>query len=1029
MPLINFRLISVIVSPREDLYVNEGRLSNLTASRVQRHHSPKPPAKHPAKIPDYETTSSSKEELEKNEHDAIVNEDERKPRQEVKSEDCNSQFKGGQTSQVSASFTSLEKKPNKEVPEQKDGASLTTISQSQSESAGPSVSKDVAISDKEKQHDSPTTQLKVVWTHPPTGSSNTNHHVTQTDPQLPNAKQREEKKSPFTLVTIIPKHEGCEIVQEEKTLARGVSKKSTRRTPPPPPTSPPASISTQKQVNDCQSSTAATQNCTQATAANEKPETSKTTSLKQEKQQMTVPLPEKQKARLTGKPEGDIASAGEKPSLPNGTSPNPENYQDTVPAAEKPRTKPKPIKPKPNIPKKPSNSRNDTKQMVTPIQNDQTVIPVSDVYDDSCEEIYVSSSADLPEDDVKLEQPTHQTSLPLLENLSTVSGKDVAIEEISLNMQKDEKAELNDQTGVSSEPEKDTVQCNSKRVGETGKAMSEDLKSSKPKLEALRKKVERDRQEKEKQLGMQLHESDSVFSSQFCSEPIPSDVNLSTSKSESVSPKSAKYHSSHSVDSGTETLLPPERKSYDSHTLPSQMGKRDRNRDKFSAPPPPLPPRTNEMAEFVSTEMTNSDKQPVERRRIRLKSEILGDSCLLPSAESMSPLQSTSLGRRKNYFDTIVKKLTKKEKDAQDKDKEKAPKPKFVRMKNRPLPDAPHSSFDWSPAHTSDDYEPVDQQLYPAPYLHVPHIAYPQQFTHPHVQPFDPCPYYPVMEQNVLSPDPMCPPRQNPLAMIRSFTHSESFHQELRRPGRSQSVQYRPHHYVNGETDEYGYEKTDDWFPQPLAFMLPPRAVHPTYADEYDYDYPDVRRGIRNPVLTCPPISGSLPPRKVKPRAQTPPLDEDVDEYMNLQGEPMDDDDYENAEVINMLRMGRSFDDSDISSLRKIICHGSMDDIHLHTYYNLEILEEPQINDRPSKETVDVSLDQSVTKSADSNHKTDVTEKWNDSIDEETGQTSTSPNNETIKKMIKTPKPLPPRNKPRPNYKPTTGEGYLVVQN
>ena len=84
------------------------------------------------------------------------------------------------------------------------------------------MSKDVAISDKEKPHDSPTTQLKVVQTHPPTGSSNTNHHVTQTDPQLPNAKQREEKKSPFTLVTIIPKHEGCEIVQEEKTLARDV---------------------------------------------------------------------------------------------------------------------------------------------------------------------------------------------------------------------------------------------------------------------------------------------------------------------------------------------------------------------------------------------------------------------------------------------------------------------------------------------------------------------------------------------------------------------------------------------------------------------------------------------------------------------------------------------------------------------------------------------------------------------------------------------------------------------------------------
>ena len=100
--------------------------------------------------------------------------------------------------------------------------------------------------------------------------------------------------------------------------------------------------------------------------------------------------------------------------------------------------------------------------------------------------------------------------------------------------------------------------------------------------------------------------------------------------------------------------------------------------------------------------------------------------------------------------------------------------------------------------------------------------------------------------------------------------------------------------------------------------------------------------------MTCFPISGMVPPRKVKPRAQTPPLDEEVDEYMNLQGEPMDDDDYENAEVINMLRMGRSFDDSDISSLWKIIRHGSMNDIHLlHTYYNLEIcLKSLRLNDQ-----------------------------------------------------------------------------------
>ena len=119
---------------------------------------------------------------------------------------------------------------------------------------------------------------------------------------------------------------------------------------------------------------------------------------------------------------------------------------------------------------------------------------------------------------------------------------------------------------------------------------------------------------------------------------------------------------------------------------------------------------------------------------------------------------------------------------------------------------------------------------------------------------------------------------------------------------------------------------------QSLAFIDPSHTVHLTNPDEHNYDYSDVLR------LTCFPFSGSIPPRKVKPRAQTPPLDEDVDEYMNLQREPMDDDDYENAEVINMLRMGRSFDDSDISSLWKIIRHSSMNDIlFLHTYYNLEI--------------------------------------------------------------------------------------------
>ena len=59
-------------------------------------------------------------------------------------------------------------------------------------------------------------------------------------------------------------------------------------------------------------------------------------------------------------------------------------------------------------------------------------------------------------------------------------------------------------------------------------------------------------------------------------------------------------------------------------------------------------------------------------------------------------------------------------------------------------------------------------------------------------------------------------------------------------------------------------------------------------------------------------------------------------------------------------------------------------------YYNLEIcLKSLRLNDQATFKgdsgciTV---LDQAVTKSANFNHKTDITEKWNDSIDEEISQ-------------------------------------------
>ena len=804
-------------------------------------------------------------------------------------------------------------------------------------------------------HLSPGPHSKMVPVHPSTGSSNMIPQDTE--------RRNKERYSPFTLVSIKPNKGGCEIVSGKTDFERS-SIRSTRRTPLLPPTSSPTSISTQKQLNDCQSSAdKSTENSTQATAVNGKPTIPKIPSSKL--------APERQKARLTDKPVGvgdtTPALVSIKSSFPDSTSPNPEKHQNTVPAIEKPRTKPKPIKPKPNIPKKPSNSMSvsssstsisekSSKQVTTKIKDSMSgqMSAFPDAHSENCKERLFSFSDNSWEDDLNLQQPTHQKPLnSSLEGMGSAknSGK------ISLNQHENERRKSNQQTGsVSSVTRTSPVQGNlTYSGGRTRKAMSLDSKPPgeyKPRLEAIRKKVERAKQEQEKLHGVKSCESNSAA----CM------VETSSSRPPfSISPP-------RSVDMGTATLSPPERCNYDSHTLPCPSGLRT---------------------------------SPIQ---------------------GTSPTDGTSPGRIKNYFDTFMKRLTGKEKDEQK--NEKVPKPK----QGIPLSSVPDNSCFDSPPH---DYEPIGEIVHPTSY--PPKIAFPQHYVLPPVQYYDPLletnqvPYilYP-MGVGPLPANFMYYPHHTPLAMFQPLTSSKSFDCKNRRPYQSRSIG-QLHHLVNSETDKYKYEKPNEWISQTHEPVFPPHCVHPMYpnyddddddvdVDENVYDYADMQRGIRSPPTENPSMFSKLPPRKFKPRAQTPPLDEEVDEYMDLVGDSMDDDDYENAETINMQKMGRNFGESDVSSTQKIIRHGSMDDIRLHSYYNLEVLEEPQADDQLPKKKADISLDKPSTK-PDSSPRADIPQISNNSIDEETGQTSTSPKNEAVHKVIRKAKALPPRDRPRPNYK------------
>ena len=540
----------------------------------------------------------------------------------------------------------------------------------------------------------------------------------------------------------------------------------------------------------------------------------------------------------------------------------------------------------------------------------------------------------------------------------------------------------------------------------------------KPRLDALRKKVEREKVEKEKAAISQS------FTSSFF--PLPSNsaapLPIKTSMTPPTQPNSQKRVASmlespfnnsaqlsHSISMELQSVSkplpsPPNSNSYSTHTLPLR---KDAIR-KETTPPPPLPPRMDEMNDFISSEQVNQETHlstgPIQTVENYPRSMVVKTASSVPSSPR----------RRKNYVDTFLKLLGSK--DGEDKKRgEPVPKPKFVKMRGRPLPAAPESAFD---EHSELEYElvdpsnAIDRPPCPPPRHHSqspPSVApYPSSL----ISPPSPIVWYQTKSKGCPTPPP--PTLTHKLNQLGQdlMLHSQHPYGEqqhlrpwdhggLRKPQRSQSMKYHTDIF-SSQTDEYGYELTDDWIPRSSDFCSSQSPIVRQGEHIIEYDYPDVRRGVRNPNRLCPPRSSSSSPQKPKLRTPSPPIEQDGDDYVNMQGDLIDDDDYQNAEVINNLRKRRSLDDSHVSDVRKLSKDGSMDDTQ--GYYNLQELPQT-VEECPLPPRIPVK---NVF-----NQNADFIPKHDD-IDEETGQTHRS--SELEQKIAKKPKPLPPRNKLRSNY-------------
>ena len=701
------------------------------------------------------------------------------------------------------------------------------------------------------------------------------------------------------------------------------------------------------------------------------------------------PLPDKD----TSKPSINTVSVPEtrqqNPNLPK-TKPKPKRVSNYPKVTIVEQTQESTISP--IIPKKGFNYQTTVLKIENPTGNNNIPIKKNSITSsegDNDEETYISSSL-LPDEN---EVSPKQLATPLIPHTKSTSPPPIVPHKMSSFEEDRSQIDVKERSKTTIRPPQYDL-IKPPKLFESRKTFSTEYI---PRLDALRKKVQEDR-----------NGNIAVPPPSYPAPPLPMKMSplllqkpLTISESPphlQVNQKQPTIEMSHSKSMEIANS-PFHHNEFNNHTLPH----RQKNAIGIQLPLP-LPLRTEDMIGRSVGGIQDDLQTEKNERRLRSKTTLVN-----PSDNRLTPSKS-----RKNYTDILKKAFTTRDKDKSEKPSQPEPtnvrvkKPEFVKMINRPLPAEPKLSFDdddFGP-----DYEPVNQSLNRPP-CPLPIATNPLSPEHTISS------QLPVLDPSIL---------QNPKEMESIFKQilmSQAQQQQgrqypsptrnpARMPRRTQSVNYPQNVYV-GEND-HEYEQTDDWLPTPtknrMRFSPPQEEID--NEESLGYDYPNVRRFIgknRINVKIClpPPRSASSSPRKAKPRAPTPPLDDD--EYTHMQGAPLDDFDYENFEVIESIKTGRSFDEPHTytSSVKKCLRNNSMDDIHV--YYNThqrELQEESFRAIIPPRKTSEQSLPAMV-------------QSIGKDVDERTGQNQTIEQQSSI---VRKPRPLPPRNRLRSERSPPIGE-------
>ena len=416
-------------------------------------------------------------------------------------------------------------------------------------------------------------------------------------------------------------------------------------------------------------------------------------------------------------------------------------------------------------------------------------------------------------------------------------------------------------------------------------------------------------------------------------------VSLPPSYPAPLAPQSLSYEQ----DLALRCSLPPSQPPSQSPSLHSIAEEHIRvNDNKDNSPPPPLPPRTEEMLEITQNQVD---------------SQVIGPLPVSPP-KTTSPKKEKASQRKDNYFLSLFKRKDKtEEENISDKTTHQSGprRSTMVNMRIRPLPAEPRIHTD----HDEDDYDQPDRFLFRPPmppptasqvsplFLTSSHITYGHS-EFPQSAPinqnfFDSTqgsqgPFYPshqllLPQQRHLLPPPVparLPNNQRGFAL----------------PRRSQSFNVSSNDgYV--DVDDDGYEKTDviDQIRKTVGPLAP--SLHPNDSSHsIDYDYPEIR-GFRSLPREAARRSQPLPPRSLmslnthnEPSIHQPLVKEDS--YVNMDPETVESD-YYNSDTI------RSLVDHDTLHNKPKLPRksGSVDDISI--YYNINAREFSPSEDSPEE--------------------------------------------------------------------------------